>query len=194
MTRTEARPANLFDGAVAGTLLYMAPEQLRGEIVGPAADLYSLGVVLYEVSSGGPPFRASSNSEMLEKILAGKPPDLHLAGDLHDRFAHMVRRLLEKQPEARYRAAAELQRDIANLQRDLDLAEYLHTEGAGKRSVAVLPFRLLTPGAEDEYLSVAMADAVINHLSASPNLLGHADQPRRVNCMHAHGDAMAHGA
>ena len=190
MTRAALRTANVLDGEIAGTIPYMAPEQLRGELIGPPADLYSLGVVLYEASSGKRPFFASSGTDLLDKVLTGKPPDLHLPGDLHDRFARMVHRLLEKQPDARYHAAAELQRDIASLQRDLDLAEYLQTEAAGKRSVAVLPFRLLTPGTEDEYLSIALADAVINQLSTSPHLLV---RPTSSIVNYAHGDATVMG-
>ncbi len=179
ITRTTLRAASIFDGAIAGTLPYMAPEQLRGEGLGPPSDLYSLGVVLYEASSGKRPFYASSAAELLDQILAGKPSDMHLSGDPQDRFARIVRHLLEGRLDARYRTAAELQRDIANLQRDLDLADYLQTEAAEKRSVAVFQFRLLTPGTEDEYLSVALADAVINQLSTSPHLVVRSNV---VNC------------
>src|SRR5579862_6718757 len=97
VTQVEPGTVNVFEGVIAGTPLYMAPEQLRGESMGPSADLYALGVVLYEASSGQPPFCAVSNAELLDKILTGKPPDLHLPGDLHDRFARIVKGLLEKE-------------------------------------------------------------------------------------------------
>ena len=192
LTLTSAAPRTdrTFDGLITGTLLYMAPEQLRGEPIGPPADLYSLGVVLYQASTGKLPFSINSRAELLDKILSTEPPDLRLSGDLHNRFGRLVHRLLKAQLDARYRAALELQRDIANLQRDLDLAEYLHAEGAGKRSVAVLPFRLLTPGAEDEYLSVALADTLINQLTTNPDLLV---RPTSSVVNYCHGDALVLG-
>jgi TolB-like protein/Flp pilus assembly protein TadD len=168
----------------------MAPEQLRGERTGPASDLYSLGVVLYESSSGERPFQGSTGEDLIDKVLNEDARDLHVAGDLQGRFASIVRRLLERELEARYREAAELQKDIASLQRDLDLAEYIDKEAPGKMSIAVLPFRLLTPGAEDAYLSVALADAVINHLSTSPHLFV---RPTSSIVKYTHGDVAAAG-
>ena len=64
-----------------------------------------------------------------------------------------------------------MQVDLTNLQRDLELGALLPAAVLGKRSVAVLPFKLLTPNPEDEYLGVALADAIINHLGGSGEVL-----------------------
>jgi serine/threonine protein kinase len=171
LTLPEDAPTRTLSDAVAGTVPYMPPEQLKGEPLAPTADLYSLGVVLYEAATGSRPFRGPSNAELINQILSFPPPALRIAGDLQERFGRIVSKLLAKRPEDRFPTAAELHRDLTNLQRDLDLEQYLSTAGSRKYTVAVLPFRLLTPGAEDEYLSIALADAVINHLSTSSDLL-----------------------
>ena len=79
-------------------------------------------------------------------------------------LGRIVQKLLEKDPCARYQSARELQVDLTNLLRDLELGALLPAAVVGKRAVAVLPFKLLTPNPEDEYLGVALADAIINHL------------------------------
>jgi TolB-like protein len=109
----------------------------------------------------------------MNQILSEAPARLHDSGHVivPAELARIVHKLLEKKPESRYQTARELEVDLNNLIRDLEIGPHLVTEISGKRSVAVLPFRLLTPNAEDEYLGVALADAVINHLGASGELL-----------------------
>lgn len=157
---------------LTGTLAYMAPEQLRGEPAEPRSDLYALGVVLYEMSAGYRPFPGPTATALMAQVLNDPPPPLLTvlppsAGEL----ARIVHKLLEKKPAARYQSARELRTDCANLARDLERGFTTHAGVEGKRAVAVLPFKLLTPSPEDDYLSVALADAVINQLSSSGDLL-----------------------
>lgn len=158
-------------GRIVGTIPYMAPEQLCGESMGPAADLYSLGVVLYESVSGARPFQGIDDRELMERIVNAAPPDLRIEGDSRGRFADIIAKLLKKRPADRFSSASDLHRELTILQRDLDLDQYRTIEGCRKHTAAVLPFQLLTQGPEDEFLSVALADAVISHLSASTDLL-----------------------
>lgn len=158
--------------AIAGTVAYMPPEILRGESGDMRSDLYSLGVVLFEISSTQRPFVAPTITALVSQILHEPAPRLGGAENIvPQEFARIVQKLLEKDPGSRYQSARELQVDLTNLQRDLELGALLPSAVLGKRSVAVLPFKLLTPNPEDEYLGVALADAIINHLGGSGEVL-----------------------
>jgi eukaryotic-like serine/threonine-protein kinase len=169
VTRQETAPV---DSNIVGTLAYMAPEQLRGVDPDARADLFSLGVVLYELTAGYRPFPGPTATALMTQVLNEAPPPLaKLAPLAPAELVRIVHKLLEKQPESRYQSARELQVDLTNLARDLEMGAALPAAVAGKRAVAVLPFKLLTPNPEDDYLGMALADAVINQLSASGDLL-----------------------
>ncbi len=86
-----------------GTPTYMAPEQLRGEEPAPAADLYALGVTLYELLSGRPPFVADSEFEVADAVLHGRASSLHaVRPDCPRWLASFVHRLLERAPRDRF--------------------------------------------------------------------------------------------
>ncbi len=102
-------------GNVVGTPLYMAPEQAKGqpEEVGPAADIYSLGVILYEMLTGRPPFIASSAVEVLRQVLTSPPvPPRQLRPELPRDLEAICRRCLEKDPRQRYPTAGLLAGDL----------------------------------------------------------------------------------
>jgi serine/threonine protein kinase/tetratricopeptide (TPR) repeat protein len=151
----------------AGTLLYMSPEQLRGERPDGRSDLFSLGIVLYEALTGSHPFPGATTTEIVGNILH-RPfePLIHRAPDVPPDLVRIVVRLLEKSPQARYASAREAQQDLASAARNAEFRSQLPESVARKRAIAVLPFHLLTPHPDREYLGVALADAVINELSA----------------------------
>jgi len=150
----------------------MAPELLLGAPTDARADLFSLGVLLYELSAGHRPFPGPAANVLVNQILHDTPLALCTAASTAPtELGRIVHKLLEKEPERLYQSAREVQVDLANLSRNLELGVVLPDVVAGKRGVAVLPFKLLTPSAEDEYLSVALADAVINQLGARGELL-----------------------
>jgi serine/threonine-protein kinase len=96
-------------GLVFGTPRYMAPEQVRGEAVDPRTDLYALGVVLYELSAGRPPFEGGAVQELLRHQLQTPAPDLRDAvPGLPAAYAELVGRLLAKDLAARPASAAEV--------------------------------------------------------------------------------------
>ena len=99
-------------GVIAGTVGYMSPEQVRGEPVDGRSDIFSLGVVLWEMLTGNRPFRGGSQVETLHAILKDDPPpDPQLTG-LPGDLERVVRRCLEKRREDRYHSAADLGHDL----------------------------------------------------------------------------------
>ncbi|HSD66565.1 MAG TPA: serine/threonine-protein kinase, partial [Vicinamibacteria bacterium] len=111
------------EGAVLGTVPYMAPEQLRGHDVDARADIFSLGVTLYEMAAGARPFQGGSSADLTAAILRGEPPPLEMARpDLPASFVRLVARCLEKDPRRRIQSATDLRQQLQ------DLAEDLRTE------------------------------------------------------------------
>lgn len=170
-TMSELRSETLASSPKAGgTLAYMAPEQFRGNAASAQSDLFSLGVVLYELVAGHRPFPGPTATQYMAQILNEDEPPLARAGDsVPADLARIIHRLLEKKPEHRYHSARDLALDLAAVARDLESGPR-GTQPSRKRSLAVLPFRLLTPNSEDEYLTVALADALVNELSSSSGL------------------------
>ncbi len=96
-------------GMVMGTPAYMSPEQCQGNTLDGRSDLYSLGVVLYEVATGSPPFRIKSLSEAVFKHISATPPrPQELQPDLPEALDAVIMRCLEKNPDDRFASASEL--------------------------------------------------------------------------------------
>ncbi len=108
-------------GVVPGTAVYMSPEQIRGDPLDGRSDLFSLGVVLYEISTGKKPFVGSNMVLTLEAILNKKPASpLELNPALPADFEPIVARALEKKREARYPTAAAMRDDLQRLKRETE--------------------------------------------------------------------------
>jgi eukaryotic-like serine/threonine-protein kinase len=102
-------------GAVIGTPAYMAPEQAAGRVseIGPAADIYALGVLLYEMLTGRPPFAAESWDRMVQQVLNADPtPPSAVLADVPADLETICLKCLEKEIEKRYATAAELADDL----------------------------------------------------------------------------------
>jgi formylglycine-generating enzyme required for sulfatase activity/dienelactone hydrolase len=119
-------------GEVVGTTAYMSPEQAEGKTVDARSDVFSLGIVLYEMLSGCRPFRGDSALATMVEIMRAAPPPLENVGE---ELARIVRRAMEKDREARYRAA-----DMEG-----DLGAYLESLSAPRASLHVLGSRLKWP-------------------------------------------------
>ncbi|MCA9064980.1 MAG: SUMF1/EgtB/PvdO family nonheme iron enzyme, partial [Planctomycetaceae bacterium] len=107
-------------GMIAGTPLYMAPEQARGETLDHRADLFSLGSVLYQMVSGRPPFRASNTIGVLKRVCDDTPrPITDVIPGTPDWLCKIINRLLEKKPIDRFQTAQEVADLLARCQDEL---------------------------------------------------------------------------
>ncbi|HEX6123369.1 MAG TPA: protein kinase, partial [Ktedonobacterales bacterium] len=110
---TEGGGVRTVSGVVMGTPAYMSPEQCQGGAVDGRSDLYSLGVVLYEVATGYLPFQAASVSEAIYKhVFVAPPPPRQVRPDLPQTLEDIILRCLAKKPEGRYATGAELARAL----------------------------------------------------------------------------------
>ena len=110
-------------GFVLGTVRYMSPEQARGLPVDQRSDLFSLGVVLYEMVTGSAPFSGATPSDILAAILTHEPAPLSLyLAETAPELERIIRRCLEKDSQARYSDATELRRDLNRIRRQMGLA------------------------------------------------------------------------
>jgi TolB-like protein len=160
-------------GRVLGTLAYMAPEQARGTTVDQRADVFSFGVVLYEMLSGERPFRGATSTDTVAAILRDEPPPL--PPGVPAALSAVAMRCLVKEPQRRYQRGGELQAalEAAQVASDTDLhrapPEVARAEHGvsreGIRALVVLPLINLSRDPEQEYFADGMTEALIAGLA-----------------------------
>lgn len=168
-------------GVLMGTVAYMSPEQVRGQVVDARGDVFSFGCMLAEMVSGQPPFRRQTNADSMAAVLY-EPPD-PIPPERKERPAELDRlifRCLEKNPGDRYPSGRELSvalRDVMRPAAEHDTDRHRPAEtiphgepvGGARRessaSVAVLPFVNMSSDKENEYFSDGLAEELINVLS-----------------------------
>jgi len=121
-TPTESRANLTSEGQVFGTVAYMSPEQARGGTVDARSDVFSLGVVLYELLTGERPFKGASGADMISSILRDRPPSVaELRAELPPHLARILRRCLEKDPRDRYQTSRDVYNELKELRAETSL-------------------------------------------------------------------------
>jgi serine/threonine protein kinase len=159
------------EGQVVGTPSYMSPEQALGRDLDHRSDLFSVGVVLYELATGQRPFAGSNFAEIVNKIANAQPPAIaRLNYDVPPEFERITLKCLQKQPDRRYQAARELMVDLKNLRREMDAGQPHErtrgspgpNEGWEGRSLATGAYNVAAPPAVvSDPKDLARSDVVI---------------------------------
>ena len=165
-------------GQAVGTIAYMSPEQARGREVDARSDLFSMGVVLYEMATGATPFSGPTTALIFDAILNREPvPVGRVNRALPAGFEGVITKLLEKDVRLRYQNASDVVADLRRLQRDGSVkvstaAAPAKMKKASKTidSIAVLPFANATGNADFDSIGEAIAEGVMDALAHLPKL------------------------
>ena len=155
------------DGSISGTIGYMSPEQIRGESADSRSDLFSLGIVLFEMLTGKSPFLRDYEAATLLAIVQEAVPRLdEYITDLPLKLQAVIDKALEKEPAERYQTAAEMLSDLREVRVELETRSTApEADSPSKPSIAVLPFTNLSDDRAQDYFCDGMAEEIINALA-----------------------------
>lgn len=175
--KTETTP-----GMIIGTPNYMSPEQARGRDVDHQTDIFSFGVVLYEMLAGSSPFAGETVSDIIVAVLTKEAKPL---ANIPPELEAIIRKALQKEKPERYRTAKDLLDDLTEVKQELEIQSRLEktsspnleepktqilkaqttNESENKNSIAVLPFTNMSADEDNEYFCDGLAEELLNALS-----------------------------
>jgi serine/threonine protein kinase len=157
-------------GVIVGTPNYMAPEQVRGEALDAQADLFALAAMLFEMLSGKVAFDGATMIDVLHAVLHEQPPALS-GGSTVAGLDRVIHKALQKQPTDRYDSAMAMAAAIREAIADRDSGELSAVAARTMTRFIALPFRVLRPDAETDFLAFSLPDAITMSLTGTRNLL-----------------------
>jgi serine/threonine protein kinase len=164
-------------GSTLGTIAYMSPEQAQGHTVDHRSDLFSLGVVFYELLTGVAPFRKDNTAATLNMILNTEPEPINghktdIPDSIQSSLQAVITKCFAKDPNSRYQTAKELSTSLRAIKDSLASPDSMsNIEQAEVRpSIAVLPFANMSADPENEYFSDGLTEELLNVLAKNPEL------------------------
>ena len=134
------------EGKVLGTVAYMSPEQAEGKAIDHRSDIFSLGIILYQMASGEAPFRGDTKLSIMSSIVKETPPSVtDLNSNVPRHLARIIKKCLEKDPARRYQLTLDLRNDLEELRSEYASGEVLPASavGAGRVAPTKSPYALI---------------------------------------------------
>jgi serine/threonine protein kinase/Flp pilus assembly protein TadD len=166
LAKSSGRTQLTKDGTTVGTVAYMSPEQGRGEPVDFRTDIWSLGIVLYEMITGELPFTADYEQATIYRIINEEPPSIRSrCSDVPKKLEQIIERALAKSTKERYESAEAFAAGLRELKGLTAPKSKDDDSTKEKHSIAVLPFVDMSPDKDQEYFCDGLAEELINALA-----------------------------
>ena len=149
-------------GTTLGTTAYMSPEQARGEHVDQRTDIWSLGIIAFELLTGKTPYEGEFEQAIIYSILNEEPkPLISVRKDIPLKLERIVMKMLAKNKEQRYQDTVEILNDL----NDLKTKDAVVENSDEKKTLAVLPFENISPDKEADYFAEGLSEELVTNLS-----------------------------